>query len=100
MFVNVKSGVSVDGLKPEALFGMMVCAGVFADLNQVFTVTSVCDGKHMDNSLHYYGMAFDIRTRDLRGVLAQVVASRLHEALGGCFQVVVEPDHIHVEFQP
>ena len=99
MFINVKPGVRIDGLKPEAFFGMMLCAGFFKDAGQVFTVTSVCEGKHKQTSLHYFGQAFDIRTRDLRNVTPAWVSERLLEVLGSQFQVIVEPDHIHVEFQ-
>ena len=64
----------------------------------LFTITSVRDGVHMPGSFHYSGLAFDIRIFDLRGVLAHVVADRLREALGSLFTVVLEQDHIHVEF--
>lgn len=98
MKICVKSGLDISGIQPEMVFGVLVCASVFDDADQKFTITSVCDGKHMPSSCHYFGRAFDIRTRDLRGVLAGVIGSRLQEALGSQFQVVVESDHIHVEF--
>lgn len=98
--INVKSGVDIRGICPELLFGIMVCDGVFSDLNQRFTITSVKDGQHMNKSLHCVGLAFDIRIFDLRKCHPSVVVLRLSEALGSQFQVVAEPDHIHVEFQP
>ena len=99
MTIFTKPGIQVYGLKPEALFGIIVCHSVFSDHGQKFTLTSVTDTApdRLPKSLHKEGYAFDIRIRDLRGVLAGVMASRLREALGSEFTVVEEPDHIHVE---
>ena len=99
MTIFSKPGIKVYGLKPEALFGILICSSVFSDHGQKFTLTSVTDTApgRVPKTLHVEGLAFDIRTRDLRGVLAGVMASRLREALGFEFTVVEEPDHIHVE---
>ena len=63
-------------------------------------ITSGRDGKHKTNSLHYAGKAIDIRTRDLKKSLVQKLARALRSKLGGKFDVVVETDHIHIEFDP
>ena len=96
--MRTKQGVSVRGVAPELVFASLICESVFNEAGQKFTLTSVCDGRHKVNSLHYVGKAFDIRVYDLRGISSYVMASRLQEALGSEFQVIVEPDHIHVEF--
>ena len=56
-------------------------------------VTSGFDGKHSATSLHYKGLAVDLRTRDFTDEWARY----LRNALGSGWDVVVEPDHIHVE---
>jgi len=66
-----------------------------------FCITSVIDGKHRPNSLHYSGLAFDLRTRHLKtedGV--KNVAAEIRGALGREYDVVVEKDHIHIEYDP
>lgn len=98
MFLCLKSGVIPTGLKSECLLGILLAAAVFEAAGQKFTVTSLTDGKHMENSLHYYGLAFDIRIRDLKNFGANKMALLLSEALGECYTVILESDHIHVEY--
>ena len=59
-------------------------------------VTSARDGKHKDNSLHYVGKAVDLRIRDY----VDTWAMYLHNTLGKDWDVVIESDHIHVEYDP
>ena len=64
-------------------------------------ITSASDGKHGPNSLHYKGKALDLRTKNLRPEQVHPVYVALNEALSpGGFDVVLETDHIHVEFDP
>jgi len=63
-------------------------------------ITSASDGKHGPNSLHYSGQALDLRTRHIHGQGLQLVVDKLREALGSQFDVVLESDHIHLEFDP
>ena len=98
--MQLKGGVKVRGVQPEILLGIMVAKEVYYDAGQTFTITSVCDGKHSEKSLHYNGQAVDIRTRDLSGVTAQDIATRIKLRLGGDYDVVNEGDHIHIEFDP
>jgi hypothetical protein len=79
---------------------MHIADGVCNDRFYELVITSVTDGKHSPNSLHYVGYAFDMRTRDLSQVDKKNLAVDLREALGQEFDVVVEKTHIHVEFQP
>ena len=62
------------------------------------TVTSGCDGVHSTNSSHYVGKGFDFRTRDLDPATVQVWAKRIKGALGDYYFVLVESDHIHIQF--
>ena len=98
--MQIKEDVFIYGLKPETLFGMLICKSVFDDAKQKFTITSVVDGQHRKGSKHYNGYAFDLRIFDLRGISTIEMGDRLKRALGGQFDVVVEPSHIHVEFDP
>jgi hypothetical protein len=69
-------------------------------------ITSADDGKHMGNSFHYSGDAVDLRTRDLTAGQVQGLALALRKNLNGSFtnnrpyQVVIEIDHIHLEYDP
>lgn len=93
-----KNGVDARGLYPITLLGMFVAEQVFTECSQRFTITSLRDGTHHPNSLHYKGLAFDIRIFDLRNVSAHKMALKLKDRLPSGFQIALESDHIHVEF--
>jgi hypothetical protein len=64
-------------------------------------VTSVNDGSHSYSSLHYSGCAADLRIRNLpEHTMPEDVANEIKERLGKDFDVIVEKDHIHMEYQP
>jgi len=54
----------------------------------------------MRNSLHYKGLAIDLRTRDLKSGVAEKLIRLLKEKLGRSYDIVLEPDHIHLEYDP
>ena len=66
-------------------------------------ITSANDSEHMEGSLHFENIAFDIRIRNIIGNVqqeARLWAERMQEALGDDYDVLLEPDHIHVEYDP
>ena len=98
--MKTKAGVVMEGVKPEILFVCGVAHAVHDDLfHSPVVVTSLIDGKHMPNSLHYTGRAVDFRDRDLSFEQASAFVSELSRLLVPLgFQVIREKDHIHVEF--
>jgi len=54
------------------------------------------DDAHKEDSLHYQGLAEDIRIWDV----LEAFKKRLEEALGLEFEVILEKDHIHIEYDP
>ena len=101
MAIKTKSGVKINGLKPEMVMGLVVTEGYFNG-NGIpdMTVTSAVDGVHGFGSLHYVGYAVDVRTWEILNELLPKFTGGLSEALGPEFDVVLESDHIHIEFQP
>lgn len=61
-------------------------------------VTSMNDSLHMDKSKHYTDEAADFRTRDLTQTQVQEWAVLCRTRLGKGYQVIVEKDHLHVEW--
>ena len=94
----LKPGVKPTSLQPELLLGIMVAKHVYLEIGKEFTLTSLNDGEHMPGSLHYDGLACDLRSRHLHD--PGMVAQRIRERLTDDYDVVVEKDHIHLEFQP
>lgn len=101
MTLALKPGVRIHGMRPEINFAMTAIDGFMRDHGHpLTTITSVIDGTHSPGSLHYVGAAFDIRTRDLPHDKLEQYRIAIKELIGMDFDVVIEPDHIHVEFQP
>lgn len=95
-----KPGVISYGLRSEMWFAL----GAIEMLYRLKgpgepTITSGLDGTHSPKSLHYTGYAVDIRTRNLSKQQAQEIYDLLRRHLDPLgFDTVLEPDHIHVEF--
>ena len=101
MAIKTKSGVKINGLKPEMVMGLVVTEGYFNG-NGIpdIVVTSAVDGAHGFGSLHYVGYAVDVRIWEIVNDFLPQFTEGLSEALGEEFDVVLESDHLHIEFQP
>lgn len=99
--MKLKAGAKLDGVQWRMFDAAIKAEAVFQQAGADLVITSGSDGKHKPTSLHYKGLALDFRTRDLRPPSAVInVAHRLRAALGADFDVVVEGDHIHLEYDP
>lgn len=95
--------VELFGLRNEVLFALYVADEVYKELGvkEGIVVTSGVDGKHSVTSFHYAGNAVDIRTYTLPTTTSPATAGKMiKERLNIDFDVVVEKDHIHIEYQP
>ncbi len=73
--------------------------------DEVVWITSANDGTHQDGSAHYDNRAFDIRIKNIVGLaefplVARQWVERMQILLGDDYDVLLEDDHIHVEFDP
>lgn len=100
--MKLKKGVNPFGMRPEIVLGLFVADPIWLNHGHELVVTSINDSRHSNASLHYAGCAADLRTRYFSGVEAEEVADELRDALGNSpdYDVVVESDHIHFEYQP
>ena len=62
--------------------------------------TSGTDGKHMAGSKHYEAKAVDLRIHHIAVELVSQIIASLREQLGKDYDVVLEGDHVHVEYDP
>lgn len=110
--------VRIEKASPQIILGMTIADHVVAQrIRAVLTVTSCGDGKHSRlDSKHYpdpkTGLvnAFDIRIKDFDGhdldisaedlEAAKEVVKLLKDSLGPQFDVVLESNHIHIEYDP
>lgn len=96
--IKVKAGVQPRLI--NILAGVANVAATLATPSEVW-ITSGIDGVHSMDSLHYALRAVDIRSRNFPSAEAlQSFVARLRTELGPAYQVIVESDHIHVEFDP
>lgn len=100
MGITYKPGVSGE---PTAAIqhAISVAASAYGAHGVELVVTSLRDGRHMQGSLHYSGNAVDLRRWDIdaKQVTSQVVA-QIRSQLGSDYDVILESDHIHIEFDP
>ena len=93
--------VELDGVSPSIVLALLVAKSVYNEHGYEMTVTSLKDGTHSRTSLHYSGNAVDLRTiyipLDKVSEIHSEIAYRLPK---NQFDVILEPTHIHIEFQP
>ena len=94
----LKPGVRVAGLRPEILLAVVAAERVCAEMGVDCVVTACVDGVHQAGSLLYCGLAVDLRSRDFRPGDVEKAIARIKQCLGADYDVVLENDHIHVEF--
>lgn len=98
MIVSIKPGVRVRGLSNEILLAIVIAQSVYSETEASMTITSLSDGKHSVNSLHHTGDAVDLRMP--MPVTREQIVSQLKKALGADYDVILEVDHIHIEYDP
>ena len=93
MTVWIKQGVIGD-LQTVAQKGFGRVAKLYKDYGGDLFVTSIRESNHSPGSLHYIGLAFDIRP------LISVKLISIKKVLGHGWDVVDEGNHIHCEYDP
>ena len=95
--LSIKRGVRCFGVRPEIVLALQIAQHIYEAFDSNLVVTSLVEGEHTRASLHYTGCAVDLRLPNER---PQEVVATLQSALGDDFDVILESDHVHVEFQP
>ena len=93
----IKAGVDISRLRPEIRRKQgQVARIVWAIEREELIITSTYEGNHSEGSLHYVDLAEDIR-RHKKG---QEVRDHLSLNLGPAYDIVLRPNHIHIEYDP
>lgn len=95
--IHIKKGVRLHGIRSALVLAVVIADQVYEKLGHELVVTSVIDGTHSRTSLHYVGAAVDLRLPGEDGIAAR---NRIARRLGQDFDVVLESNHIHIEWQP
>ena len=93
----IKAGVDISRLKPEIRKKLTVIERtVDAITEEELIITSTYEGTHSAGSLHYANLAVDIR----RANNPDAVRQEIKRGLGADYDVILENDHIHIEYDP
>ena len=95
--MEIKRGVRARGMSPEILLAIVIAEGIWESLGSELVITSLTDGRHGVGSYHHTGDAVDLRLPRSR---APEAANKLSHKLGEGYDVVLEGNHIHVEYDP
>lgn len=96
-----KTGVQNTNMAPELTQHYRTIDDIHRRLvGREAVITSTRDGTHRSDSLHYEGKAIDLRTYDMPPGRDAEIVRELKSALGNDFDIVLEYDHIHLEYDP
>lgn len=99
--MRTKSGVDLTGVSWRMFVASLLIEPIFKLYGSDLVITSGVDGTHKANSLHYQGLALDYRTHDLPIDQVQTVAAKVLTVLAPLgYDVVLEGDHLHIEYDP
>ena len=93
----IKAGVDISRLERMTRSSLVIAAGILGDYGEELVITSTYEGNHSAGSLHYANQAYDIRMPDKE---TTALSLELMTRLGSNFDVVIERDHIHIEYDP
>ena len=96
--MRLKEGVDLTDVSWRMFHAALVAETVYRKFGAEAVITSGREGKHRQGSLHYKGLALDFRTSNVRHPIEVIAA--LKQALGPDYDAVLEPDHVHVEYDP
>ena len=93
----IKAGVDISRLKPVIRKKLTkIEAIIWACDNEEMVVTSTYEGTHSAGSLHYCDEAIDLR----RKKPTTYAYKEIKRYLGPDYDVVLKPEHIHLEYDP
>ena len=93
----IKAGVDISRLNREIRRALPKIQEVLRQFHEELVITSTYEGTHGEGSLHYCNDAIDLKGPK---VYLGPTKEDLKVTLGKDYDVVLERDHIHVEYDP
>lgn len=98
--LHFKGSCRFTDLQPEMVIALLIVMQHCRKIEVDCWITSANDSKHKKNSLHYSGKALDFRSKHIHAARKKKWADGIRANLGPAFDVVLESDHLHVEYDP
>lgn len=99
--VKLKNGVDFSALRPiMQLYANMIADLHFHNFGKPLVITSTTEGKHSVNSLHYKGLAIDVRRWDKLPSEVNSFLKILKFEFDKNLDIVLEKTHFHIEYDP
>ena len=95
--ILLKLGVDVSRLKPEISKKLNIIDEIYTFFNELCIITSTYEGNHMSSSLHYQNKAIDVSKPEKH---TDKILNMLRKRLSLNYDIVLEKDHIHIEYDP
>jgi hypothetical protein len=93
----LKAGVSIERLERHTRRGLDTVYFIFIRHKLPLVITSTFEGTHRGGSLHYADQAFDTATPEADH---DSIFRECKQTLGKDFDIVIEKDHWHFEYDP
>lgn len=98
--ISIKRDVKLHTLSPQIVLALLVAWSIYRNRGYRIMITSGNEGQHMAGSKHYTGDALDLRTNDLPDQMIEEITHDIRDALGPDYDVIAEPTHLHIEYDP
>lgn len=100
--MKIKRGCNLKYMHPEIAYAMGVARSLYIKYGYELVVTSGNDSIHSKNSLHYQNKAIDLRTKNIsvKGKEDLIITDLKFILEKEGFDVILETDHIHIEYDP
>lgn len=96
----VKKDASLKGIDEVMVLILPKIEKLYEAIGKELVITSGTDGIHSIGSLHYKGLAIDIRVPYLTLNANRPFVDMIRLVLNINFEVILEKDHIHIEYNP
>ena len=98
--MKLKKGVNIQGIDLKLRPVLIHADEIWKRYGQELVITAGMEGEHSAGSLHYYGLALDLRKNYFTSDIAIKVRNELQVKLGRNFDVILHSTHIHTEYDP
>ena len=97
------SSINILGLQIQMRPVLTICERVWSIHGQELVITSARDSLHSAGSLHYYGLAVDVRTRYFTQEIKTKVFEEIQQELFDLdhrYRVIYHKTHFHIGYYP